>query len=324
MARTGVQIEGGGAATVKSTPTTGTYRPKSSRDTIAPLPAPKPTATLPPTRTATQDWTVLQQRPDRPVTSITPPTTGGGGGGYTPTTAPPPPPQRPEVVSDPVMGDEPTGPGGAGGNASADMLDQFTAEEIEAALLALEAQYGMDRESLLQDQSLIGAQYRLLMTRLNRARVQGIEGATNDAVSRGIYRSGILGENVQTIENDYMEQARASEEQRLAQEQGIQSQLDFMEAQKAAQAAQIQSGLRREQANYLLQAGVSPNPGNGAFVQVPQGVPPVQSGAPAYGQVPGAAPQGQFAGGVQGFGGAPNMGALSYEQLLQQQQYGMI
>lgn len=279
MARTSYQIEGG-AGVSRTAPTTN-YRPKSRGDTVGTgvQGYTKPTsAPLPPTRTATQDWTVQAQRPpsggnwvnginldthyangtprNQGVTTTPPPSTTTTTG---PTTVPP-------VIETTNVGEETGGPGGAGGGATdgaAGMLEQFTSAEIESALAGLEAQYGMTREQLLADQSMIGAQYRLLMARLNRSRQMGIESATNDAVSRGIYNSGILGENIQQVETDYMEQTRAQEEQRLAQEQAIQSQLDFLDPQLRAEQGSAEAALRREQANYYMQAGISPPAGAG-------------------------------------------------------------
>lgn len=223
--------------------------------------APKTTTTSSPTRTQTflQKEAIDQKNYDAgrsPGVSaswapqVTTPTTAPT---YTPPTAPPPvvdPPTRePEVV-------EPEGPGGSGNTGGTD-LGRFTEAEIEAALAALEAQYGMTREQLLMDQTQLGAQARLLMARMERQRQLGVQAAESDAVGRGIYRSGILGENVQGIENQYQESVAQAEQQRLAQEQAIQTQLQFLQQQKAAEAAQIQAGILRSSADYANQAGIS-------------------------------------------------------------------
>ena len=49
-----------------------------------------------------------------------------------------------------------------------DSLSSFATADIEAALAAIEAEYGLTREQLLRDQTMLGAQYRLLQAQLVR------------------------------------------------------------------------------------------------------------------------------------------------------------
>lgn len=175
---------------------------------------------------------------------------GGGGGVVTPATpqtpGTPPPPQGPAA---------PTTTEGPG---AASALAGYTEDEISAALAGLEAQFGMTRAQLLADQTQAGAQYRLLLAQLERGRVQGIETATNDAVRRGIYRSGILGENIAEVEGATLDQRRVAEEDLSARTTATETQLRNLNAMQAAQAAQVEAQLRSEYARTLLEAGIAP------------------------------------------------------------------
>jgi len=223
---------------------------------------------------------VLSQRSPTPVT------TGGGGGGATgggtpsfvpPTTntgGTPPTSTTPQTPAGPAAA-------GAGSAGAASALAGFTEDEISAALAGLEAQYGMTRAQLLADQTQAGAQYRLLLAQLERGRVQGIETATNDAVRRGIYRSGILGENIADVEAATLSGRSQAEAELQAREQATQEQLRGLDAAQQAQAAQIEAQLRRQYAETLLAAGVAPGAGMAAqpaqVQNVPMGVPQVNT-----------------------------------------------
>lgn len=172
----------------------------------------------------------------------------------------------PAVTGTPSTGDTPSTPqtpagpaaAGAGSAGAAQALAGYTEDEIAAALAGLEAQFGMTRAQLLADQTQAGAQYRLLLAQLERGRVQGIETATNDAVRRGIYRSGILGENLAEVEGAYVGGVGQAEAQLQAREQATQAQLRGLDAAEAAQAAQIEAQLRGQYARTLLEAGIAP------------------------------------------------------------------
>lgn len=263
----GPRIDGGYAPTAtrsKSTSTTST-KPRSTSPVVSTA-----TRTYDPTKQMwvdssqatvktiqetydpTQQMWVTKPPVSTPIPTVTqPPVTSTW---TPPTTRPTEPPV--EVPTEPPVENPPPGPGGSGNEGGTD-LGRFTEQEIEAALAALEAQYGMTREQLLMDQTQLGAQARLLMARMERQRQLGVQAAESDAVGRGIYRSGILGENIQGIENQYQEGVAQAEQQRLAQEQAIQTQLQFLQQQKAAEAAQIQAGILRSSADYANQAGIS-------------------------------------------------------------------
>lgn len=186
--------------------------------------------------------------------------TAGSTGGST--TKPPP-----STGSTTPTPDTPRGPVAPTGPAGAEVLSAYTEDEISAALAGLEAQFGMTRAQLLADQSQAGAEYRLLLAQLERGRVQGIETATNDAVRRGIYRSGILGENIADVETSAFDQRIQAEKGYARREDATEAQLRNLQAMETAQAAQIEAGLRRQYAQTLMQAGINPggyNP-NGVY-----------------------------------------------------------
>ena len=204
---------------------------------------------------------------------------GGGGGVVTPATpqtpGTPPPPQGPAA---------PTTTEGPG---AASALAGYTEDEISAALAGLEAQFGMTRAQLLADQTQAGAQYRLLLAQLERGRVQGIETATNDAVRRGIYRSGILGENIAEVEGATLDQRRVAEEDLSARTTATENQLRNLNAMQAAQAAQIEAQLRGEYARTLLEAGMSPGSAMSGGAAQPMPMPnQALFGDPGYGGAP--------------------------------------
>lgn len=177
--------------------------------------------------------------------------TAGSTGGST--TKPPP-----STGSTTPTPETPRGPVAPKGPAGAEVLSGYTEDEIAAALAGLEAQFGMTRAQLLADQSQAGAEYRLLLAQLERGRVQGIETATNDAVRRGIYRSGILGENIADVETSAFDQRIQAEKGYARREEATEAQLRNLQAMETAQAAQIEAGLRRQYAQTLMQAGINP------------------------------------------------------------------
>lgn len=140
----------------------------------------------------------------------------------------------------------------------------------------------MTRAQLLADQTQAGAQYRLLLAQLERGRVQGIETATNDAVRRGIYRSGILGENIADVESATLEGRGVAEAQLQGRQQATEAQLRNLDAMEAAQGAQIEAQLRRQYAQTMLEAGMNPGEGmRSAGMPMPAPTPPVAPTAAA-------------------------------------------
>lgn len=225
------------------------------------------------TTTKTPTYTDLRLQKDALVTD-TQTKQGGTGytpGGYTypsitqpPATATPPvtavtqPPVTPPVVDPPQPPPvtEPPGPGApvAPGGAGAQELLGFTEDEISAALAAIEAEFGLTRDQLMADQTMIGAQYRLLMGQLERSRVQAIDATTADSVRRGVFRSGIQGQGVAQVEAQTLEASGQALAQRQAQEQAIQDQLRTLDSQKANEQARTEAELRRQYASTVLAA----------------------------------------------------------------------
>lgn len=216
------------------------------------------------------------------------PVTGGVLGGSRSTSTPTGTSTGTSTPTAPVGPAAPEGPGApvAEGN-----FGQFTEAEIDAALRGIEAEFGMTREQLMQDKSMIGAQYRLLIAQLARARQQAVQSATSDAVGRGIYRSGILGENIANIEQDFGEQESAQRQQQMIQEQALERQLAFLDQGQAAAQAGAENRILGQAAATMTQAGVNPTQagfGQGA-VQLPQQVGPTP--APTMGAPTGVIPR---------------------------------
>lgn len=124
---------------------------------------------------------------------------------------------------------------------SVDALRDLTGQELEAALAAIESQYGLTREQLMQDQSELGSTYRFLFSNLERQRQAATQGVTGDALQRGILRSGIHQGNVAEVEQSFSEQtaqAEAAKQSRLFQ---INQALAALGPQQALAQAQASS-----------------------------------------------------------------------------------
>jgi hypothetical protein len=134
-------------------------------------------------------------------------------------------------------------------------------EAIEAAIGAIEAQYGLTRDQLLADESEIGRTYRLLLAQSNRAREDAIEAVFSSSVERGITRSGITAEGVADVETLAAEQSADFIAQEAAQRAQIQNEISQAEGAAAAarlSAAQGISGqlLTEEEIAALVAGGV--------------------------------------------------------------------
>ena len=70
--------------------------------------------------------------------------------------------------------------GDTGGSVGSDFAT-LNAEALEAALAAIEAEYGLNRAQLLAEQSAIGEEYRYLYAQAQRARTQGLEQVSQSA-----------------------------------------------------------------------------------------------------------------------------------------------
>lgn len=87
-----------------------------------------------------------------------------------------------------------------------EILLNLSAEEIDAMMSAIEAQYGLTREQLLSDKSQIGLQFQRLALQLDSARARDLQSAENAALERGIGRSGILNKSLGDVETQYATQ----------------------------------------------------------------------------------------------------------------------
>lgn len=183
------------------------------------------------------------------------PLTGGGGGVTAPTRvaapqqAPIAPTVQPPVVQPPTTTAEETG-----GGAPNDSLQRFTEQDIAAALAAIEAEFGLTREELLRDQTMIGAQYRLLTAQLARQRSRALEGAEAGALQRGLFRSGIFASEVGEIGQQFAEVEAEQSAAKQAQQAELQAQIEALEAQKEAAKAAEESAIRRGEYTARLRA----------------------------------------------------------------------
>ena len=133
---------------------------------------------------------------------------------------------------------------------------------IEAAIAAIEAQFGLTREQLLADQSELGRQYRQLIVQASRAREASIEAVLGNALDRGIVRSGIFAENVTEVEQLNAEQLGDISSSQAASDASTQNAIAVAEAAAAEAkltAAQQRGGqvLSQEELDALIKAGLA-------------------------------------------------------------------
>ncbi len=143
----------------------------------------------------------------------------------TSTSASPPPPPYSSTAPPPASAVTPPASAAAPPAAPANLAD------LEAALAALEAKYGLTREQLLADQTAAGDQFRYVLTMLNRSRQDALRGSTNQALGRGVLRSGIYLQDQSRISNEFAQQRAAEEAQNAARLRAIQEALSQLELQ---------------------------------------------------------------------------------------------
>lgn len=137
----------------------------------------------------------------------------------------------------------------------------LNASALEAALAAIEAQFGLTREQLLADRSAIGQEYQLLFAQAQRAREQGLEQTTQGFQERGLVRSGLHAEGLANTELAFAEQLAGLEGGRASQFAGIDSQLAALQGQEAFARLQAEQEaelrlLDQEVMALLLEAGL--------------------------------------------------------------------
>jgi len=183
------------------------------------------------------------------------------------TPAPPPKADTTGSITAPPVGSTPgifepgpvtvtPGPGAEGAEGGIDIA------AIEAAIAAIEAQFGLTREQLLADQSELGRQYRQLIVQASRAREASIEAVLGNALDRGIVRSGIFAENVTEVEQLNAEQLGDISSSQAASDASTQNAIAVAEAAAAEAkltAAQQRGGqvLSQEELDALIKAGLA-------------------------------------------------------------------
>lgn len=111
---------------------------------------------------------------------------------------------------------------------------------VEKAMSAIEARFGLDRETLLADQSEIGDLYRLLNLRAERERVLAVEQTQEAALERGLFRSGIHAEEQGRVAEQFADlttDLAREESQRLADIQRALAGLEAEEEQEKVSTA---------------------------------------------------------------------------------------
>jgi len=125
------------------------------------------------------------------------------------------------------------------------MLAQYTEDDINAALRAIEAEFGLTREQLLGDQTMIGAQYRLLTAQLARQQARALEGAESSALQRGLFRSGIFASEVGDIGQEFGEKQSQNALAKQAQDLAIEQRLATLSAEEESAKAAEETAIRR-------------------------------------------------------------------------------
>lgn len=126
-------------------------------------------------------------------------------------------------------------------------IEGLNAAEIEAALSALEAKYGLTREQLLADQTEIGATYRFLAANLQKARSQALQGVDQDALARGVLRSGIAVQNRAEVSNDFAQREAQAEQEKAQRLRAINNALSSLGSNLASDKAATAQGIGQEQ-----------------------------------------------------------------------------
>ena len=179
-----------------------------------------------------------------------------------PVPAPQAPPPTAVTSPAPAPAAPPPSADDGGDGDVAEAVPDIDIAAIEAALAAIEAQFGLTREQLLADESEIGRTYRLLIAQVNRANEAQIESVLGNALDRGIVRSGIFAENVAEVETLTAESVADLLAQQGAKQGATQtaiSQAEGSAAQAKLTAAQQRGAdvLSLEELEALLKAGLA-------------------------------------------------------------------
>lgn len=167
-----------------------------------------------------------------PTPTAPAPATGGGSGGGGGST---------DLVAEPTPNTK------AGGDKTGSTkLEDLTEEQIAQAMSAIEARFGLTREQLLADKSAAGLAYKRLLGELTRVRQQAAEGVEQDALRRGLFRSGIHAEQQADVQQQFAEQRAAAAAERQQRVDAINQALSELKSQQAAEQASTEAEIRRE------------------------------------------------------------------------------
>lgn len=155
-------------------------------------------------------------------------------------------------VQDPHVDEVIADPAGTGGFN--DTLQKFTEEDIAAALAAIEAEFGLTREQLMADQTIIGAQYRLMTAQLARRRESALEQTEAGALQRGLFRSGIYAAEAGKVSQEFADAEAQAFQEKTSQELAIEQRLATLEAEKERKKAEEETAIRRGEYTARLQA----------------------------------------------------------------------
>jgi hypothetical protein len=93
-------------------------------------------------------------------------------------------------------------------------------DALKEILAGIEAQFGLSREQLLSGEGEASNLYRFILANMAAAETQAQQGVENQAVGRGILRSGIAAQNQARVANTFAQQkaqAASQKDQQLAQ-----------------------------------------------------------------------------------------------------------
>jgi hypothetical protein len=216
---------------------------QSAIDNLALISGPAPVTKAPaPTQTSIDSAIANMYKIYGGEPTLSAPTTTAAAPASTPTTV---------AAADPVQADAPaevaapTTTETAVDDYQQSALARFTAADIEAALAAIEAEFGLTREQLIGDQTMIGAQYRLLTAQLARQQARALEGAEAGALQRGLFRSGIFAAEVGDIGQEFGEQQAKFAAEKQSKDLAITSRLATLGAEEAAAKATEEAAIRK-------------------------------------------------------------------------------
>jgi len=166
--------------------------------------------------------------------------------------------------------DAPSSGGGSGSAADGSSGDtngdgEITAEDqtdmgddtLNATLAAIEAEFGMTKQQLLNDQGEAGRQYRQIIAGMQMQRRNDLEAVRDDLVQRGILRSGETLENETKLQRGYAQNVAAAQGDRDLQLANAAAQLAALGPQEAAAKATATSEHERAVLDYETMKALS-------------------------------------------------------------------